>query len=95
MYNELHSRSSLQSSDFKSIFKRQYIDHETIKTGHSIFKTTRVCTNLKCVFNRRSLTYQNRYYIDDVNIIIIIDWKAGSYNHSTEEFEAWSQSYDS
>ena len=48
-------------------------------------------TNLKCVFNRRSLTYQLRSNIDDVPIY----WKADPYNHSNEEFETWSQSYDS
>ena len=65
----LHSRSSLHSSDFKSLFIRPYIDRETIKTGRIVFHATKVCiTNLKCVFNRRSLTYQLRSNIDDVPI---------------------------
>ena len=88
----LHSRSSLHSSDFKSLFIRPYIDPETIKTGRILFHATKVfITNLKCVFNRRSLTYQLRSNIDDVPI----DWKADPYNHSTEEFDTLSQSYDS
>ena len=82
-----HSRSSLNSSDFKSLFIRPYIDPETIKTGRILFHATKVyITNLKCVYNRRSLTYQLRSNIDDVPI----DWKYNPYNHSTEEFETWS-----
>ena len=79
----LLSRSSLHSSDFKYLFILPYIDTATIKTIRILFHATKVCiTNLKCVFNRRSLTYQLRSNIDDVPI----NWKADPYNHSTEEF---------
>ena len=37
----LHSRSSLHSSDFKSLFIRPYIDRETIKTGRIVFHATK------------------------------------------------------
>ena len=88
----LHSMLSLHLSDFKSLSIRPYIDRETIKTGRILFHDTKVCiTNLKCVFNRRSSTYQLRSNID----YVLIDCTSDHYNHSTEEFKTWSQSYDS
>ena len=86
----LHSRSSLHSSDFESLLIRPYIDPETIKTGRILFHATKVCiNNLKCVFNRRSSTYQLRSNIDNIPIY----WKADPYKHSTKEFETYGPNH--
>ena len=56
-------------------------------TVRILFHSTKVCiTNLKCVFNRSSLSYQLFSNINSVPI----DGQSDSYNNSTNEFEKWS-----
>ena len=88
----IKSRSLLQSSTYKSLFIRKYIDPPTIKAGRILFHASKAhCHDLKCVFNRRTLTYQLRSPLTSGRI----DWKSNPYLPTDVEIESWSKSYDS
>ena len=87
----MNSRSLLQSSTYTSLFIRQYIDPPTMKTGRILFHASKAhCHDLKCVLNRRTLTYQLRSPL----ISGRIDWKSNPYLSTGVELESWSKSYD-
>ena len=88
----INSRSLLLSSTYKSLFTRKYIDPPTIKAGRILFHASKAhCHELKCVFNRRTLTYQLRSPLTYGRI----DWKSNPYLPTDVEIESWSKSYDS
>ena len=88
----MNSSSLLQSSTFKSLFIRQYIDPPSIKADRIFFRASKAhCHDLKCVFNRRTLNYQLRSPLTSGRI----DWKSNPCLPTDVELESWYKSYDS
>ena len=88
----MNYRSLLQSYTYISLFICQYIDPPTIKTGRIIFLSSKDhCHDLKCVFSRRTLTYQLRSPFTSDRIY----WKSNPYLSTDIDLDYWSKSYDS
>ena len=92
----INSNSKLISSNYESLYIRPYIDASLLKLKRIYFHASKSSlTDLRCVFNKSSSTYQLRPIIQSSESSTSrIDWKCKPFIPDEKLLSIWSNSFD-